>query len=189
MVDAYVYKSDYKNFIGTQVVIQPVSPTQQNVFSFPVNNDKTIKTWGWALGLDYSLPSNFVIGGNVSYNKLTNESDLGGMYAEYNTPEFRYNIYVGNRNIAKSNFGFNITYRWQDDFIWQSTFVGVNLQAANGSYIPSYGTLDAQISKAFPKAKTTVKVGASNLLNKSYIQSWGNPTVGAMGYISLGYNL
>lgn len=189
LVDAYVYKSDYKNFIGTQVVIQPVSPTQQNVFSFPVNNDKTIKTWGWALGLDYSLPSNFVIGGNVSYNKLTNESDLGGMYAEYNTPEYRYNVYIGNRNIAKSNFGFNITYRWQDSFIWQSTFVGVNLQAANGSYIPSYGTLDAQISKAFPKTKTTVKIGASNILNKSYIQSWGNPTVGAMGYISLGYNL
>ncbi|UKJ08751.1 TonB-dependent receptor [Solitalea lacus] len=189
LVDAYVYKSDYKNFIGTQVVIQPVSSTQQNVFSFPVNNTKTINTWGWALGLDYSLPSNFVVGGNVSFNKLTNEKDLGGLYAEYNTPEYRFNVYAGNRNIANSNFGFNVTYRWQDEFIWQSTFVGVNLQAANGALIPSYGSLDAQVTKAFPKAKTTIKLGSSNLLNKSYRQAWGNPLVGTTGYISIGYNL
>ncbi|POY38422.1 TonB-dependent receptor [Solitalea longa] len=189
LIDAYVYKSDYNNFMGEQVLVQPVSQTQQNIYSLPVNSTKTINTWGWALGMDYSLPLNFVVGGNVSFNKLTNEKDLDGMYAQFNTPEYRFNVNVGNRNIAKTDFGFNLTYRWQQEFIWQSSFVGVNLQASNGAVIPAYGSLDAQVSKAFPKNKTIIKLGASNLTNQSYRQAWGNPMVGTTGYISIGYNL
>ncbi|HWV67812.1 hypothetical protein, partial [Chitinophaga sp.] len=88
-----------------------------------------------------------------------------------------------------SNFAFNILWKWQQSFIWQSSFVGPNLNAAGLSEIPAFGTLDAMVSKFFPKAKTTVKLGAANLLNKKYIQSWGNPTIGTQAYISIGYNL
>ncbi len=187
LVDAYVYTNNFKNFNGPQILVQPTA-TGQNIFSVPVSLDKDIHSWGWALGIDYSLPQNFAVGGNISYNELTTK-DLGSFLPMYNTPKVRYNLYVGNRNIAKSNIGFNVTWRWQDQFVWQSTFVSNAVNVANQGVIPAYGTLDAQASKFFPKAKTTVKLGGANILNRSYVQSWGNPTVGSQWYVSLGYNL
>ncbi|MFX1706143.1 TonB-dependent receptor [Chitinophaga sp. CC14] len=190
LVDAYIYKNDFKNMNGTQVLVQPTAdPTKNNIFSIPVSATEVVHSWGWALGLDYSLPLNFTAGGNISYNELTNEKDLGSFMTMYNTPKVRYSLNFGNRNIANSNFAFNILWKWQESFIWQSSFVGPNLNAAGLSEIPAYGTLDAMVSKFFPKAKTTVKLGAANILNKKYVQSWGNPTVGMQGYISIGYNL
>lgn len=190
LVDAYIYKNDFKNMNGTQVLVQPTAdPAKNNIFSVPVSATEVVHSWGWALGLDYSLPLNFTAGGNISYNELTNEKDLGSFMTMYNTPKVRYSLNFGNRNIANSNFAFNILWKWQESFIWQSSFVGPNLNAAGLSEIPAYGTLDAMVSKFFPKAKTTVKLGAANILNKKYVQSWGNPTVGMQGYISIGYNL
>jgi outer membrane receptor protein involved in Fe transport len=188
MVDAYVYHNNFKNYNGIQLLVQPTGPGTQNIYSIPVNLTENIKSWGWALGIDYSLPANFVLGGNVSYNKLLDEEKFG-FAVMYNTPEIRYNVYLGNRNIAKSNIGFNVTWRWQDSFVWQSSFVGPIVRTQNLSEIPSYGTLDAQITKLFPKVKTTLKIGGANVLRNAYTQSWGNPTVGAQWYASLGYNL
>lgn len=189
VIDAYVYTNTFKNFNGIQILVQPTSPTTRNIYSIPVNYEKDIKSWGWALGLDYNLPQQFIVGGNVSYNELSNEKDLGNFQAMYNTPKVRYNIYVGNRNIARSFFSFNVTWRWQDKFIWSSSFVGPAVRAANLGEIPAFGTLDAQVSKLFPKPKVTVKIGAANLTQNVYIQSWGNPSVGAQYYASIGYNL
>ncbi len=188
LVDAYVYSNNFKNYNGVQALVKPTASGNE-IYSIPVNLDRDIKSWGWALGLDYSMPLNFVIGGNISYNDLRDDEGLTSAGVMWNTPKVRYNLYVGNRNIASSNFGFNVTWRWQDKFIWNSTFVSPAVNTLALSEIPSYGTLDAQVSKLFPKAKTTVKIGGANILKKNYIQSWGNPTVGAQYYVSLGYNL
>ncbi|NSL86674.1 TonB-dependent receptor [Chitinophaga solisilvae] len=188
LIDAYIYKNDFKNMNGIQILLKPVGATNQ-VFSLPVSAEETVKSWGWAIGLDYSLPLNFTAGGNISYNELSNAKDLGTFIAMYNTPKVRYSLNVGNRNIAKSNIAVNVIWKWQDAFVWQSSFVGPNINTAGLSEIPAYGTLDAMVSKLFPKIKTTVKLGGVNILNKGYIQSWGNPTVGAQWYVSLGYNL
>ncbi len=189
MIDAYVYTNNFKHFNGPQILVQPTSATTQNIFSVPVSLDKDIKSWGWALGLDYSLPASFTLGGNVSYNELLDADKLGSFLPMYNTPKVRYNLNFGNRNIAKSYFGFNVTWRWQDEFVWQSTFASNTVNVSNQGIIPAYGTLDAQVTKLFPKAKTTIKLGGANILNKKYVQSWGNPTVGSQWYVSLGYNL
>lgn len=188
LVDAYVYHNTFKDYNGIQLLVQPTGPGAQNIYSIPVNLKEDIKSWGWALGIDYALPLNFVIGGNVSYNKL-NDAEKFGAAVMYNTPEVRYNLYAGNRNIAHSNFGFNVTWRWQDSFVWQSSFVGPVVRTLALSEIPAYGTLDAQITRLFPKVKTTIKIGGANILRNAYTQSWGNPVVGAQWYASLGYNL
>ncbi|WP_211327323.1 TonB-dependent receptor [Chitinophaga flava] len=190
LIDAYIYKNDFKNMNGIQILIKPASgTTPQQVFSLPVSAEETVKSWGWALGLDYSLPLNFTAGGNISYNELSNQKDLGSFIAMYNTPKVRYSLNAGNRNIAGSNIAVNVVWKWQQSYVWQSSFVGPNVNTAGLSEIPAFGTLDAMISKFFPKAKTTVKLGGVNILNKAYVQSWGNPTIGAQWYVSLGYNL
>jgi TonB dependent receptor. len=65
--------------------------------------------------------------------------------------------------------------------LWQGTF-------GTGT-IPSYGTLDAQVGWRMSNSKCQLKIGASNLLNKYYRSAFGNPEVGGLYYVSLGYNL
>ncbi|MBC8033307.1 MAG: TonB-dependent receptor [Chitinophagaceae bacterium] len=189
MIDAYVYTNTFKNFNGSQVLVKPTSASTQDVFSVPVSYTQDIESWGWAVGVDYNLPAQFVAGGNVSYNELRNADELGNFQAMYNTPRLRTNVYIGNRNIARTNISFNATWRWQDEFIWSSSFVGPVVRALNLGEIPAYGALDVQVSKLFPKPKITLKIGGANVTRNRYVQSWGNPTVGAQWYASIGYNL
>nr|MDH4460267.1 hypothetical protein [Flectobacillus sp.] len=81
--------------------------------------------------------------------------------------------------------GFNVAFRYQDPFVWQSTFVGTSLGNSEGSYIPSFTTLDAQLNKKIASIKSIVKLGGTNLLGTKYSNSWGNPSVGSMFYVSL----
>jgi len=179
LLDAYYYYNQYKNFISNQIFIQNPTPgnpaglANYRVFTTYVNNPAKVKTNGYAIGADYQLYK-FNLTGNVSYNKLTNSSN--GLISQYNTPEYRYNLGVNSSNIYK-NIGFNVQYRWQDQFLWESAFV-------TGT-VPAFGTVDAQVSYKITSAKCTLKVGGSNILNKYYFTSYGNPQIGAIYYVSL----
>jgi len=65
--------------------------------------------------------------------------------------------------------------------LWQGTF--------GSGEIPSFGTLDAQISYKIQDIRSMVKIGATNLLNNYYNSAFGNPSVGGLYYISFGYNI
>jgi outer membrane receptor protein involved in Fe transport len=206
LVDAYAYFNRFENFIGGQVLIQDRNPqagnpasdlglnllsaNSRNVFSMPVNRPEIIESWGWALGLDYKLPKNYSVGGNVSYNTLSNLEDFAetGFQPSFNTPEYRYVLNFSNREFVK-NTGFSLSYRWQGEFVWQSSFVGPAVSSSQQSVMPAFGTFDAQFSYKLKSLKSILKVGGSNLFNSSgYRQAWGNPTVGTMYYISLTFD-
>jgi len=202
LIDAYYYYSSYSDFIAeidfTQAVpngltgakvndsqavrdqiVAGTIPTQR--FGFDINATGNVESQGWAFQADYSLPSNFKISGNVAYNELISQDDLinQGFRASYNTPKYRYNITFSNRKVT-DRLGFNIAYRWQQAFLWESSF-GVGI-------IPEYGTMDAQVSYKIPDLKTIVKIGASNLLNERYTTSFGNPSLGGVYYIQITFD-
>jgi outer membrane receptor protein involved in Fe transport len=205
LVDTYAYFNRYENFIGGQVLVQdktpnPANPASalglnllssntRNVFSLPINTSEIINTWGWALGLDYKLPKNYTIGGNVSFNTLSNLAELAesGFQPSFNTPEYRYVLNFANREVVK-NLGFAVAYRWQGEFVWQSTFVGQSVSSQQLSVMPAFGTFDAQVSYKLKSLKSILKVGGSNLFNDGYRQAWGNPTVGTMYFVSLTFD-
>ncbi|QHV98401.1 TonB-dependent receptor [Spirosoma endbachense] len=203
-IDAYYYYNRFLNFLGTQTVVQgrqPVSPTNptstlqlisaatRNVYFYPVNSTTQLKNAGWAIGLDYLLPGNYNIGANVSSNYLIDQDQIPtGFVTFFNTPKYRYNLSFGNRNIAGSNFGFNVVWRAQDSFRWESSFANTEATGRQQTIIPAYSTLDAQISKKIPGVKSILKIGGTNLIGKLYQQSWGNPSVGSMYYISLTFD-
>ena len=205
LVDAYAYFNRFENFIGGQVLVQDRNPDPQNpasalglnllssntrnVYSLPTNRTEIIKSWGWALGLDYKLPKNYTIGGNVSFNTLTNLEELSetGFQPSFNTPEYRYVLNFANREVAK-NLGFALAYRWQGEFVWQSSFVGPSVSTQQLSVMPAFGTFDAQLSYKLKSLKSILKVGGSNLFNNGYRQAWGNPTVGTMYFVSLTFD-
>ena len=203
-IDAYYYFSAYQNFISEigftqavpngitnpgpddpnadatkQAIIERTIPTQD--YEFVVNTDGNIKTHGWAIGMEYSLPQGYKLGGNVAYNELIDQDDLirQGFRANYNTPKWRYVINLSNQRIAE-NTGFNLVWRWQDAFLWEST-IGAGI-------IPAYGTLDAQVSYKVPRIKSIFKIGGSNILNNRYTTSIANPRIGAIYYVSITFD-
>ena len=204
LIDAYYYFSRYTDFIAeidfTQAVPNgitnpgPADPGGQAAkeailagtvatqrYGFDVNATGEVEAQGWALQVDYSLNGGYKIGGNVAFNELISQDDLiaQGFRASYNTPKYRYNLKFENRKVT-DKFGFNITYRWQQAFLWESAFgVGV---------IPEYGTLDAQVSYRIPEWKSVLKIGASNLLNERYTTSFGNPELGGIYYIQFTFD-
>jgi outer membrane receptor protein involved in Fe transport len=175
LIDAYAYYNTYKSFI-TAVEVYQLNGSDFSKFGVPVNADGEVNTYGGALGIDYLL-GGYNLSGNVSYNKL---GDLPADYIDdFNTPTVRYNLGLGNKNIVK-NVGFNVNYRWQDAFYWTSSFAAGN--------VPAFGTVDAQVNLKVSSVKTMIKVGGSNILNKYYYTSFGNPSIGALYYIGLTYN-
>jgi outer membrane receptor protein involved in Fe transport len=71
---------------------------------------------------------------------------------------------------------------WQDSFFWESDgFADGNVKA--------YTTLDAQVNYRLPKIKSMIKLGGTNIMNKYYQTSFGNPYIGGMYYASFAYNI
>ncbi|MFY0687070.1 MAG: TonB-dependent receptor [Cyclobacteriaceae bacterium] len=148
--------------------------SSDDTYQIYTNLTENVYTTGSSIGLTYSLPKGYRLGGNYSWNRF-----IGGYTAntlnDFNTPEHKFNVNFGNREVV-DNLGFNITYRWQDGFRWESSF-------ARGE-VPAYSNLDAQVSYRLQNRKSIVKLGGSNILNQYYIQSLGGPHIGAIYYIS-----
>ncbi|MET0299717.1 MAG: TonB-dependent receptor [Flavitalea sp.] len=185
LIDAYVYYSEYRDFIGRVAVGRAsqggniANPLASENYSYPVNSDNSVKAVGWGISGDYQVGRGYNVRLNLSGDQLRDVP--AGLITFFNTPKLRYNVGLSNESIAKSNIGFNILWRWQDKVKWEGTFGAGN--------VDSYGTLDAQVSYKFTKIKTLAKIGGSNLLNKYYISAFGNPMIGAVYYVSLGYNI
>lgn len=175
LIDVYGFMNEYKDFITGVNVYQNRGGSFVK-FGVPVNATGTVKSYGGALGMDYIL-GKYNLSGNVSYNKI---GDLPADYVnDFNTPEFRYNLGFSNREVFK-NIGYNVNYRWQDKFMWSSSFAG--------GEVPAFGTVDAQVNFKLPSVNSVLKIGGSNILNKYYITSYGNPEAGAMYYVSFAFN-
>lgn len=198
LVDLYGYYGVYHDFISRTLVAQSVNsdksvftdpatvranlndPNLVTTYSVPVNVKGDVNTYGFGLSLTYSLPHNFLIDGNVSSDHLGDVPE--GFIAGFNTPELRAGASFSNTGFGKQNrFGFNVGYRWQDKIDYQGDF-------ANG-IVPAYQTVDAQVSYKFFNPKVLLKVGATNLLNEYYRNGFGNPAIGGLYYVSVGYNV
>jgi iron complex outermembrane recepter protein len=193
LVDVNAYMTNYKDFIGGEIVAIKQGTTHQgkvvpagtpgatvagSLYSPYVNKTDDVKSYGVGLGLTYNLPKGFTI--NTSYNYATFTTDQEGDFrAGFNTPENRFNVGLGNRKVAK-NLGFNLNYRWQEGFLWESTFGRWN--------VPEFGVFDAQVSYKIPSIKTIAKLGGTNLIGGDYRTNLGAPFVGQQFYLSLTFD-
>ncbi len=154
--------------------------TTQN-YGYDVNIGDDVKTRGFGIGADYSLGGGYSLGMNVSQNTMVSLDDLVARQynVAFNTPEWRYNVKFGNRKLT-DRLGFNLTYRWQDAYLWQS--------AIGSGVIPQYGTVDAQVSYDLPSLKAKLKLGGSNIMNERFTTSFANPRMGAIYYLQINLN-
>ena len=185
LLDLNYYNTTYTNFIGGQIVASKSPTTHQGktvapgtLYSPYTNSNVDVKSQGVGVGLSYSLPKSFVVNGNYNWASFSVAEDAN-FIAGFNTPESRLSVGVGNRKITK-NMGFNLNFRWQDGFRWQSSY---------GTWqVPEFGVVDAQINYKLSSLKSMVKVGATNLGGGDYRTNLGAPFVGQQYYISITFD-
>jgi outer membrane receptor protein involved in Fe transport len=152
-----------------------------NTAQIYTNIQREVTAQGAALGLTYSLPKGYTVGANYNWNVLNDEQKLvdEGFISEFNTPEHKINISIGNRKLT-DKIGFNVAYRWQEAFLWQSSFAQGN--------VPAYSTLDAMVTYKLENLKSIVKLGGSNLAGSNYNTSLGGPNIGSIYYVSITFD-
>ncbi|NML69796.1 TonB-dependent receptor [Chryseobacterium sp. RP-3-3] len=194
VIDWDFYYNVYEGFLGQVEVAVPknenigsdnavlamLDRSKQDRYRVYTNSNSKYKSLGTSLGIRYNLVKNYNVNVNVSYNDLvsTNTSDL--FITAFNTPKWAVNLSIGNREIIK-NIGFTVAARWQDSFLWESPLASGN--------IPAYYTIDAQATWRIPDIKASVKIGATNLLNRRYFQYAAGPEVGGLYYVAFTYDL
>lgn len=193
VIDLDVYYSQYKGFLGQIEVAVPKNGTvgsdaaaldmltraNQTRYRVFTNAKNTYHNYGGGLRLSYHLPKKYHVSGNLSYNDLSKNATKDVFVTGFNTPRFATNLSFGNKEIVK-NLGFNIVWKWQSSFEWESPL-------ANGT-VPSFNTVDAQVTYKVPSLFLTAKVGGTNILNQRYFQFAAGPTIGALYYVALTFD-
>jgi outer membrane receptor for ferrienterochelin and colicin len=189
-VDISGYYNDYENFISNQTVLVPLygqagdgglsllalQNGDSQAYQTYTNASVPISSYGVNAGIDAKILGNFDIGVNYTFAELDfNQAAFPDFRTNFNTPKHRVKASFGNTELFK-NFGFNINYRWSDEYEWQSTF--------QDGPIPSFSVLDAQMNLAVPSIDSVFKVGGSNLLGEEYFNAVGTGLIGSIYYIS-----
>ncbi len=157
-------------------MIQGNRNSQQRRYRVYTNAKNKYNNYGSSLGISYNFYGKYTLAGNLNYNAISKNADRDVFVTGFNTPNWFTNISFGNREVGK-NVGFNVVYRWQQSFLWESPL-------ANGT-IPAYHTFDAQVTYKLPSIKSTVKLGGTNIFNERYIQYAAGPTIGALYYVAV----
>jgi outer membrane receptor protein involved in Fe transport len=189
-VDVSGYYSRYKDFIGYKIGVatdtftvstpfaQYKDLTINNVYRVATNSKDAVTTMGAAIGLSYYIGRYLAVLGNYSWNVLDRQGSADPLIPAFNTPEHKFNIGFNGRDIHK--FGFSINYKWVDGFVFEGSpqFTG---------RIDSYGLLDVQVNRQFPRDNAVLKIGASNILENKHYEVYGGPLIGRMIYVSFSF--
>lgn len=186
-LDVTAYQSWYRDFIGYLIGIDSRFdligfPQDPQVYRLAANAESVVQTRGLSVGFNYFYAKKHAFNGNYSFNRLTSGAD-DPIIPAYNTPEHKFNVGISGRDIILpilkfGRWGYGINYRWVEGFRFEGSpqFTGD---------IESYGLLNIQGNFHVPKWHTTLKIGASNILNNQVRQVYGGPLVGRLAYASL----
>jgi len=188
LIDFNYYNNSYENFLGQQVLytknefIRAGKPVEKGTqFILHNNSDVKLASQGIGLGLTYQLAKGYNLTGSYNWaNFKIKGTAPAGYEAGFNTPKHKFNVSLGNRNVGNSKIGFMATFRWQDEFFWQSSF-------GDGT-IPEFGTFDMQVNYRIESIKSMIKIGGTNLFAGDYRTNVGSAFVGQQYYISITVN-
>lgn len=197
------YYNTYNDFIGNLTVVAPYygiasqnatfapgSPEFQSAFALTqndrrayqlyTNTDVEINSLGFGFGVGKKVYKNFEINANYNYAQFDFDQAKDPSFEPgFNTPKHRAKLSLGNDQLFK-NFGFNVSGRWNSEYLYQSSFADGMISEAT--------VIDAQINYSIPFLKSTIKVGASNIGGKEYRQILGAGAIGSQYFASLTIN-
>ena len=194
IVDFSTYYNKYQDFISQEVVISPFYGTvgdgglsadaidngDYQTYSAYTNSSADVKSYGASLGLSTKVFNGFDLSGSYTFTKQDFDRAANPDFqTNFNTPEHKFKASFGHTEVVK-NLGFNVSYRFSDDYFWEATF-------GNG-IVPEFHVVDAQINYKVPSLKSVIKVGATNLTGNEYFTAFGTGFIGSMYYASLTIN-
>ncbi|MBK6947242.1 MAG: carboxypeptidase-like regulatory domain-containing protein [Haliscomenobacter sp.] len=166
---------------GVQAQLTGTLPVGASVGAFrpTTNAPEEVTSNGVGLGLTYQLPKGYNLYGHYTYSTFDVQNPRPDFEGGFNMPENKFLIGLANRK-AFGDLGFDLNYRWQDEFLWQNSF-------AHG-IIPAFGVLNVQLNYPLKSIKTVIKAGATNAFGDDYVTNAGGPFVGQMLYVSLTFD-
>ncbi len=214
IIDASAYYSTYNDFLANENVIAPLygdvsnfdltgydpnnpasvaglnADTQQILAALQnddfvgyqtyTNTEETVNSYGAAIGVSTKIFDGFDLSANYTWSRL--DFDVAGnpdFQTNFNTPEHKVKLGFGKTELFK-NVGFNVAWRWSDHYFWEASF--------GSGEIPAFNVLDAQVNFRVPSLKSTIKLGATNLLADEYFTAFGTGFIGSQYYASLTIN-
>ncbi|MBA4153149.1 TonB-dependent receptor [Flavobacterium sp.] len=199
------YYNIYNDFIGNLNVVAPLYGTAQDApdptagptnagtqslhalqtgniraYQLYTNTDIEIISLGFGAGVSYKIYKDFEIGANYNYAEFDFDQEKDPSFeAGFNTPKHRVKGSLSNDKLFP-NFGFNVSARWNSEYLWQSTMVDGMISEAT--------VIDAQINYGIPKLKSVLKVGATNIGGKEYQQVLGAGAIGQQFFVGITIN-
>jgi iron complex outermembrane receptor protein len=189
-LDADFYVNQYRNLIaqldanvpktsnGDSLGYYFLQNSTQDLYRLWTNSKTVSVNYGGSLGVSYNFFKSFQLGGNFTYAKLSRQTRGDGLEDGFNTPEWNYNLSLGNSSVYKS-LGFQVNFRQQAGFLWESAL-------ATG-WVEGYSTLDAQLTAGIFKNSGSIKIGATNAFNRYYYSFLGGPAIGGFYYTSVSF--
>lgn len=200
-IDLNAYYNIYNDFIGNLNVVSPYYGVVQDnpnlaggpadagfqsvralqngeyrAYQLYTNSDVEIKSFGFGAGLSKKIIADFELGVNYNYAQFDfDQAKDPSFEAGFNTPKHRVKVSLGNEKLFK-NFGFNVSGRWNSEYMWQSSFADGVIESAT--------VIDAQINYGMPKLKSVLKLGAANIGGKEYYQVIGSGLIGRQFFAS-----
>lgn len=202
-LDASAYYNKYEDFIGNKTVVVPhygnvdfsdITPlppalggpiptallaivnSDYQPFQVYTNSNADISSYGGSIGLSSRIVGSYNVGLNYTFAKFDFDQSSDPDYeAGFNTPENKVKFSFGNPNIFE-NLGFNLDVRWNDEYLWESTFADAIIDART--------VVDMQINYTVPNIKSTFKIGGANIGGKEYMVAPGNGSIGSQYYMS-----
>ncbi|WP_109435034.1 TonB-dependent receptor domain-containing protein [Aquimarina sp. AU119] len=195
ILDGSIYYNQYEDFIANENVIVPGvgrvngTPAEQaaaataaaniqtrKIFTASTNSDVDISSYGFIAGVTTEIKG-FDLGVNYTFAEQDfDQNEDPDFVSGFNTAKHRVKATFGKDELFK-NFGFNVSGRWSDEYLWESDF-GTGM-------IPSFTVVDAQINYAIPKLKTKLKIGANNITGEEYFTAIGSGFIGSQYYVGL----
>lgn len=190
--EADFYLSRYRSFIAQANMNVPSTTiadsiphylyerNKQSPYRMWTNSQTIIDNYGFSIGLTGHLVKGYTARVNTTYTKLRKSKNEDGLEDGFNTPDWVANVSLSNPNIYK-NIGAAVTFKWQNNFYWQSFLI-------NG-HVPAFSTVDIQLNYTIQKSNIKLKAGANNLLNHYYYSLLGGPQIGGLYYLAVTYGL
>ncbi|MDB5228318.1 MAG: TonB-dependent receptor [Bacteroidota bacterium] len=193
-VDASAYFNRYFHFIGDlrfymptnkEVVVGEESGADAmltgayKLIQMPTNAKQHVDAYGASIALNYYIWRNLVGSFNYTFSDLNATKLSDPIIPGFNTPKHKFNLGLSAMRIWKG-LGFGINFKWVTKYTWESTF--------GDGVVPSYHTMDMQVSYEFPKW-FTLQVGGSNIYNNKHIEAYGSPKIGGLVYGSMLFDL
>ncbi len=193
-LDMSAYYNQYSDFISGENVIAPfygkvgdnglsvaaIAAGDYQVYQAYTNSPVDVNSYGASGMLTAKVLKKFDFTANYTFTKQDFDRTLYPDFrTNFNTPEHKVKASFGSTELV-DNFGFNVAWRWSDDYFWEAAF--------GDGEVPSFSTIDAQINYTIPSLKSTLKLGAANLGGYDYFTAFGTGLIGSQYYLSLTIN-